>query len=57
MGMMLPNELVWILDKLGSEWPDVEEDEVRRAGQVLAQVRELPEGTPVTEIQADGGRA
>lgn len=31
VGMMLPNELVWILDKLGFEWPDIDEDEVRRA--------------------------
>ena len=29
MGMMLPNELVWIMEKLGFEWPDVDEDEVR----------------------------
>ncbi|MFD1338678.1 WXG100-like domain-containing protein [Microbacterium lemovicicum] len=27
--MMLPNELVWIMEKLGFEWPDVDEDEVR----------------------------
>lgn len=35
MGMMLPNELVWILDKLGFEWPDVDEDEVRRAASLV----------------------
>lgn len=28
---MLPNELVWILEKLGFEWPDIDEDEVRKA--------------------------
>lgn len=31
MGMMLPNELIWVMDKLGLEWPDIDEDEVRRA--------------------------
>lgn len=31
MGMMLPNELIWIMDKLGLEWPDIDEDEVRKA--------------------------
>lgn len=34
MGMMLPNELVWILEKLGFEWPDIDEDEVRKAAQL-----------------------
>ena len=27
--MMLPNELVWIMEKLGFEWPDIDEDEVQ----------------------------
>lgn len=36
MGMMLPNELVWVMEKLGFEWPDVDEDEVRR-GAVLVR--------------------
>lgn len=31
MGMMLPDELIWIMDKLGLEWPDIDEDEVRKA--------------------------
>jgi hypothetical protein len=35
---MLPNELVWVMEKLGFEWPDVDEDEVRK-GAVL--VRDL----------------
>lgn len=30
MGMMLPNELVWVMEKLGFEWPDIDEDEVRK---------------------------
>lgn len=37
MGMMLPDELVWILDKLGFEWPDIDEDEVRRAATLVRQ--------------------
>ncbi len=28
--MMLPNELVWVMEKLGFEWPDIDEDEVRK---------------------------
>ncbi|MFT3799079.1 hypothetical protein [Microbacterium sp.] len=43
--MMLPNELVWVLEKLGFEWPDIDEDEVskgatlvRNLGQDLEQV-------------------
>lgn len=36
MGMMLPNELVWVMEKLGFEWPDIDEDEVR-AGAVLVR--------------------
>ncbi|WP_434810880.1 hypothetical protein [Microbacterium sp. bgisy189] len=31
MGMMLPNELIWVMEKLGFEWPDIDEDEVRKA--------------------------
>ncbi|MDP3950579.1 hypothetical protein [Microbacterium sp.] len=34
--MMLPNELVWVMEKLGFEWPDIDEDEVRR-GAVLVR--------------------
>ena len=48
MGMMLPNELVWVLEKLGFEWPDIDEDEVRKGA---ALVRNL--GTDLeTVIQA-----
>lgn len=36
MGLMLPNELVWVLEKLGFEWPDIDEDEVRK-GAVLVR--------------------
>lgn len=31
MGMMLPDELIWVMDKLGLEWPDIDEDKVRKA--------------------------
>ncbi|WP_435749095.1 hypothetical protein [Microbacterium sp. PMB16] len=36
MGMMLPNDLIWIMEKLGFEWPDVDEDELRRAGDIVS---------------------
>lgn len=35
MGMMLPDELIWIMDKLGLEWPDIDEDEVRAAAALV----------------------
>lgn len=35
MGMMLPNELVWVMEKLGFEWPDIDEDEVRKGADLL----------------------
>lgn len=35
MGMMLPNELIWIMDKLGFEWPDLDEDEIHRGANLL----------------------
>ncbi|KDA05149.1 hypothetical protein DC31_03960 [Microbacterium sp. CH12i] len=33
--MMLPNELIWVMEKLGFEWPDVDEDELRRGGEMI----------------------
>ena len=45
VGMMLPNELVWVMEKLGFEWPDIDEDEVRK-GAVL--VRNL--GTDLEDV-------
>ena len=35
MGMMLPNELVWVMQKLGFEWPDIDEDEVRKGATLV----------------------
>lgn len=40
MGMMLPNELIWVMDKLGLEWPDVDEDEVRKASVLVRGYRD-----------------
>ncbi|MGM7698178.1 hypothetical protein [Microbacterium sp. A84] len=33
--MMLPNELIWVMEKLGFEWPDIDEDELRRGGDMV----------------------
>ncbi|MFT3798260.1 hypothetical protein [Microbacterium sp.] len=33
--MMLPNELIWVMEKLGFDWPDVDEDELRRGGHMI----------------------
>ncbi|HCS60192.1 MAG TPA: hypothetical protein DIW46_02180 [Microbacterium sp.] len=38
--MMLPNELIWIMDKLGLEWPDIDEDEVHRAAELVRGYRD-----------------
>jgi len=38
--MMLPDELIWIMDKMGLEWPDVDEDEVRRAADLVRAYRD-----------------
>jgi len=32
MGLMLPNELVWLFEKLGYDWPDIDEDDLISAG-------------------------
>ncbi len=44
MGMMLPNELIWVMEKLGFEWPDIDEDELRRGGQMIATFSDELEG-------------
>ncbi|MEU2203510.1 WXG100 family type VII secretion target [Microbacterium oleivorans] len=38
--MMLPNELIWVMEKLGFEWPDVDEDELRRGAQIVSLFRD-----------------
>jgi len=35
VGMMLPNELVWVMEKLGFDWPDIDEDEVRKGATLV----------------------
>jgi hypothetical protein len=40
MGMMLPNELVWVMEKLGFEWPDIDEDELRRGAGMVRVFRD-----------------
>ncbi|WP_136057404.1 hypothetical protein [Microbacterium sp. K24] len=42
--MMLPDELIWIMDKLGLEWPDIDEDEVRKAAAFVRGYRDDMEG-------------
>lgn len=44
MGMMLPNELIWVMEKLGFEWPDIDEDEVRRGAEIIGTFRDELEG-------------
>ncbi|GEK85505.1 hypothetical protein MAE01_06810 [Microbacterium aerolatum] len=48
VGMMLPNELIWIMDKMGLEWPDIDEDEVRKAASLVRGYR----GDMETLVQA-----
>lgn len=38
--MMLPNELIWVMEKLGFEWPDVDEDELRRGSEMVRVFRD-----------------
>ncbi|MEV7633116.1 hypothetical protein AB0N64_11975 [Microbacterium sp. NPDC089318] len=40
MGMMLPDELIWVMEKLGFEWPDVDEDELRRGAEIVRGYRD-----------------
>ncbi|MFB7662639.1 hypothetical protein ACFC1R_01650 [Kitasatospora sp. NPDC056138] len=41
MSIELPSELVWIMDLMGLNWPDIDEDELREWAQ---HVREFAEG-------------
>ncbi|MFS0895751.1 hypothetical protein [Microbacterium sp. 179-I 3D3 NHS] len=38
--MMLPNELIWVMEKLGFEWPDIDEDELRRGAGMVRVFRD-----------------
>ncbi|MBT2484536.1 MULTISPECIES: hypothetical protein [unclassified Microbacterium] len=42
--MMLPNELIWVMEKLGFEWPDIDEDELRRGSGMVRVFRDELEG-------------
>ena len=33
--MNIPGELVWVLDMLGYDWPPLDEDELRRAAEIM----------------------
>ena len=58
MGMMLPNELIWIMEKLGFEGPDVDEDELRRgAGIVRVFTDELEGKLQVMDRKVNGNLA
>ncbi len=58
MGMMLPNELIWVMEKLGFEWPDVDEDELRRgAGMVRVFRDELETKIQTMDRKVNGDMA
>ncbi len=58
MGMMLPNELVWVMEKLGFEWPDIDEDELRRgAGMVRVFRDDLENKLQVMDRKVNGDLA
>lgn len=43
--MNLPGELVWVLDMLGYDWPPLDEDEMRRAANIIRTFKDDIEGT------------
>lgn len=45
MGMNIPGELAWVLDVLGYEWPQLDEDEIHRAASIVRQFKEDLEGS------------
>ena len=58
MGMMLPNELIWVMEKLGFEWPDVDEDELRRGSEIVRVFRdELEQKLMVMDRKVNGDLA
>ncbi|MFC8450330.1 hypothetical protein [Kitasatospora sp. NPDC057223] len=52
MSVMLPGELVWILDLIGIEWPDIDEDELRESAD---DYREMADR--IEDMRADGNQA
>lgn len=58
MGMMLPDELIWVMEKLGFDWPDIDEDELRRAAQIIGTFRgELEESLHAVDRTVNGDLA
>ncbi|WP_406247059.1 hypothetical protein ACI7YT_16610 [Microbacterium sp. M] len=58
MGMMLPNELIWVMEKLGFEWPDIDEDELRRGAGIVGVFRdELETKIQVMDRKVNGDLA
>jgi hypothetical protein len=45
VAMNLPGELVWVLDMLGYDWPPLDEDEMRRAANIIRVFGEDVQGT------------
>ncbi len=45
MAMNLPGELVWVLDMLGYDWPPLDEDEMRRAANIMRTFKDDIAGT------------
>jgi hypothetical protein len=53
--MMLPNELIWVMEKLGFDWPDVDEDELRRGARMVSNFRdELESKLQVMDRKVNG---
>ncbi|HVV14617.1 hypothetical protein [Amycolatopsis sp.] len=40
MSMMLPDALAWVLDLVGVDWPDIDEDQLREAASEFRQIAE-----------------
>ncbi|WP_444541777.1 WXG100-like domain-containing protein [Agrococcus terreus] len=58
--MNLPGELVWVLDMLGYDWPPLDEDEMRRAANIIRTFKDDIEGTidqATARIKDDVGSA
>jgi prefoldin subunit 5 len=39
MGLMLPDHLIWLFDKLGYDWPDIDEDDLTAAGNLTRSLK------------------
>jgi len=40
LAIMLPDNLIWIMEKIGIDWPDINEDEVHKAANLTRQLRD-----------------